>query len=325
MIYLLKLLNTLKCSSWSYIISFILLIHIIGSSLLIIEPDNFTNYFTYLWWFVVTTSTVGYGDISPITVLGQIIGIIVIIGGVGTLAMVIGKLSEKIIELSTLKLKGLRKYNFSDHIVIMGYHKEETPYIIKEIRKDNKNIKIIFCDDHLGEHPIHEINDVYFVKGNLLDKETLKRASVQNATKILIHADADDESVSVLLGVLNFNENPDTNIVLSLSDFNYNDHIESIVEKMGRKVETVTNLRVPMMVQSLLDSGASDIINQMLGNDDSKILSTSYKGDGTNFGLLFESYKLQNKILIGVNKKLHPSDITPVLKDDIVYYIGRER
>ena len=37
-----------------------------------------------MWWAVVTLTTVGYGDVTPITSVGRIFGSIIIILGIGT-------------------------------------------------------------------------------------------------------------------------------------------------------------------------------------------------------------------------------------------------
>ncbi|MDE0092622.1 MAG: potassium channel family protein [Oligoflexia bacterium] len=59
------------------------------------------NYWDALWWAMCTVSTVGYGDIVPITGLGRITGVILIIFGVifflGFIAMLISLMSTFII------------------------------------------------------------------------------------------------------------------------------------------------------------------------------------------------------------------------------------
>ena len=40
-----------------------------------------------IWWSMVTVTTVGYGDISPATIGGRIIGVVVMIFGIGFLGM----------------------------------------------------------------------------------------------------------------------------------------------------------------------------------------------------------------------------------------------
>ena len=45
------------------------------------QPDAFHNILDTFWWSLVTFTTVGYGDVYPITFLGKLLsGIIVLIG-----------------------------------------------------------------------------------------------------------------------------------------------------------------------------------------------------------------------------------------------------
>ena len=62
------------------------------------QPDVFKNAFSAIWWATSTLLTVGYGDIYPITVLGQILGIIITFLGVGLVAIPTGIISAGFIE-----------------------------------------------------------------------------------------------------------------------------------------------------------------------------------------------------------------------------------
>jgi voltage-gated potassium channel len=59
-----------------------------------VQPEVFPDIPTAMWWGVVTMTTVGYGDIYPITVLGRIFAAIVSILGVGLFALPAGFLAS---------------------------------------------------------------------------------------------------------------------------------------------------------------------------------------------------------------------------------------
>ncbi len=58
-----------------------------------VQPDRFENAFSGIWWAVATLTTVGYGDIYPVTVTGKIIAAVIAILGIGMVAIPTGILS----------------------------------------------------------------------------------------------------------------------------------------------------------------------------------------------------------------------------------------
>jgi len=54
------------------------------------QPDDFRSIPNALWWSIVTLTTVGYGDVSPVSLIGKIIGAITAIMGVCTVALLTG-------------------------------------------------------------------------------------------------------------------------------------------------------------------------------------------------------------------------------------------
>lgn len=62
------------------------------------QPDKFSNAFSSLWWAVATLTTVGYGDIYPITILGKVLSGIIALLGIGLVAVPTGIISAGFIE-----------------------------------------------------------------------------------------------------------------------------------------------------------------------------------------------------------------------------------
>lgn len=63
-----------------------------------VQPDVFQNAFSGLWWSVAAFTTVGYGDIVPITIAGQILSIFISVLGIGMVAVPTGIISAGFIE-----------------------------------------------------------------------------------------------------------------------------------------------------------------------------------------------------------------------------------
>ncbi len=63
------------------------------------QPDVFINAFSGFWWSVATFTTVGYGDIVPITYLGKLFSSIIAFLGLGLVAIPTGIISAGFVEL----------------------------------------------------------------------------------------------------------------------------------------------------------------------------------------------------------------------------------
>ena len=53
-----------------------------------LEPETFDDFGISAWWAVTTVSTVGYGDIVPVTTEGRLVGTVLMIAGVSMIPLV---------------------------------------------------------------------------------------------------------------------------------------------------------------------------------------------------------------------------------------------
>ncbi len=59
-----------------------------------IQPDKFSSVFHSLWWAIVTLTTVGYGDIYPLTLGGRIFTFFILILGLGIVGIPAGLIAS---------------------------------------------------------------------------------------------------------------------------------------------------------------------------------------------------------------------------------------
>jgi len=70
-----------------------------------VQPDRFGTIPDSMWWAVVTMTTVGYGDVYPVTALGRFLGSIVAFLGIGLFALPTGILGAGFLEETNRKTK----------------------------------------------------------------------------------------------------------------------------------------------------------------------------------------------------------------------------
>lgn len=62
------------------------------------QPEKFASVFHSLWWSVTTLTTVGYGDVYPITVGGRIFTFVVLLIGLGIVSIPTGIVSSALLK-----------------------------------------------------------------------------------------------------------------------------------------------------------------------------------------------------------------------------------
>ena len=82
--------------------SVVLLIYVASLAILDVEREQPTSKITTfgdaVWWSITTVTTVGYGDLSPVTGVGRVIAVLLMIGGISLVGVVTATLASWIIQ-----------------------------------------------------------------------------------------------------------------------------------------------------------------------------------------------------------------------------------
>ena len=71
-----------------------------------VQPEIFGTVYDGLWWAVVTLTTVGYGDIQPVTVGGRILATVAMFAGIGVIGSACGIMADALREAAAVEEAG---------------------------------------------------------------------------------------------------------------------------------------------------------------------------------------------------------------------------
>jgi len=217
----------------------------------LVEPAGtaLTRFDQALWWSIVTSTTVGYGDLYPASTLGKIIAVTLpMFMGIGLGAAFITHVASCLIERRDQKMHGETPYTGTGHILLVGYT-EETQYLAQQIRADEtcSDQDIVLLAD-LPRHPMLEEANLVFVKGRPDTISALNRANTGGAGRIIIHTGSDEISLFALINALKL-KSEDCEITVRCLSTQSLDTFASVPGEF----ETIMQMTAEMMVQAMQD------------------------------------------------------------------------
>ena len=70
---------------------------VFGILIRLVDPDSFENIWLGMWWATQTVTTVGYGDYVPTQTAGQIVGVVLMVGGLSFFAVITGVITSSFV------------------------------------------------------------------------------------------------------------------------------------------------------------------------------------------------------------------------------------
>jgi voltage-gated potassium channel len=173
----------------------ILLLGALGFSL--VEPAEgswWTRFGRAVWWGLVTLTTVGYGDVVPVTFLGRVLATGLMVIGFLSLSLVTATVASVFIERKFRQERGLEAIKAAQHILVLGWPEDAEVMLDHMLKRLPPTIPVVLINrvppeqmDAVKErYPQHPI---FYLRGDYSREEILLKANVQEAIKAIILAD----------------------------------------------------------------------------------------------------------------------------------------
>ncbi len=260
-----------------------------------------------LWWSIVTLTTVGYGDISPSTMGGRVIAVVVMFFGIGLLGMLSATLASIMIEKKLKKERGLSSYKLKNHIILCEWN-HRTRVIFRELCDDvNTSDTPIVLIAPLEQKPLDD-ERLLFIRGEV-NEESLSSANLTEASTVIIVGDdqmlesaRDAKSVLSVLTVESLN--PDVYTIVELES---EKNVQHCQRANANEIIVGGMISSTLISRAALNHGITHVVSELLssqfGNELYKVdLPQSYQGKSF-LTLLTEMKEQHQALVIAVQKQ----------------------
>ncbi|KKE79523.1 potassium channel family protein [Oceanobacillus caeni] len=151
-----------------------------------IEPKQFPTIFDGIWWAFVTAATVGYGDYTPLTTEGRIVGILLMLTGGSFIALYVSAVSSRAVRKEQDLIRGKLKFKGQNHLIFIGWN-ERTRQLIEIVTDIFPNLEIVLID-HSEKKISYQNYPVHFINGDATEDYVLHMANIKHASRVLISA-----------------------------------------------------------------------------------------------------------------------------------------
>jgi voltage-gated potassium channel len=285
----------------------------------------------YWYFYLVTATTVGYGDLSPITSAGRAITVFwVMPGGIAIFTSIVAKVVQSTASYWRRRMLGLGNYSdHAGHTVILGWSGDNTRKMVAHMRSDHPDREIILASYRLTENPMTD--QIQFVRGETLTSDDLlHRSGIQSAGRVLVVGQDDNETLATCLAVVA--RSADVHLVAFFDD----ESIADLLKAHCSTAECLVPMAAEMLVRTADDPGSSRIPKVLFSTLQGPTLySLTVPLDALpmSYGALFQVLKQRHHTTaLGIasgagasEMTLNPADERVVHPGETLYYMAEAR
>ncbi len=227
------------------------------------------------WWAIVTMTTVGYGDFSPMSPEGRLFAVVIMFAGISLIALLTATISSVFVARKIREDKGLEKLNVTDHILLCGWNKN-VDRIMDSLQSlsQGKKLQIVLINE-ASEDAIAAIRNKYreikfkFVRGDYTRETILERANLKSASTAIVVPNDSLEAGShpdekTIFGTLTMKTlAPNIRVIAYITE---RENLTHIKRANADEVILSDDLGAYMIASHVLDPGVPQTLDNLLDN-----------------------------------------------------------
>jgi voltage-gated potassium channel len=160
-----------------------------------------------LYMTVITISTVGYGEVQPLSGSGRLFTVVLIAGGVGLVLYLLGQTAAVLLEgrFRDLFSRNAMQKNIdelSGHVIICGYGRLGR-IVVEELRRAGRS-QVIIEEDTSKDDELARLELPYLI-GSAVSDDVIARAGIARADVIVVATGSDPDNVFITLSAREHN------------------------------------------------------------------------------------------------------------------------
>lgn len=295
-----------------------------GEETLVADPLDF------IYFLSITASTIGYGDMSPVTQAGRLFTALWVAPfALALFGLLIAKGAAFFSNIWYRRNRGRHMLTLRNHIVILGYKRSSTEHLIRMIQREEKGRRdVVLVSVEQEINPLG--NDIHFIHANnFTDIDDLHRANIAEASCIVVNTSSDEMTLTIALYVSKLNTKADlvANFVDDIKCRILTEHLPN--------AECISSHGTELLAKSIIDSGSSLIHSELVSTHKGQTQYSIKVPDGiAAFTLndVFMLFKQEHDATIIAVRKSGQRDVeintllsTPLTSGDQIFYIADER